>query len=93
MMDLNRKYIRNQDNVAETEFEGATVLLDIESCKYLKLNLTAKDLWTWSQTAITIANLVTKLVDKYQIDHQLAHKDVISWLESMLDRKLVIAVE
>ncbi len=80
---------RVSSNIAETDFDAATILLHIESGKYYNFNETSSDLWKWLQETTTAEKLARMLMEKYDCAYEQALTDVLAFLNEAISQGLV----
>jgi hypothetical protein len=91
MLELNplQKIQRIDEDVTETEFEGKVILLHIENGEYYNLNETGSDLWGYLAEPKTLDELVKLIEKKYLITAEDCQADILLWLESTINKKLL----
>jgi hypothetical protein len=73
------------------EIDGETILLDLDSSKYLGLNRSGTLLWPAIVKGSTRTELVQKLVREFEIDSDLAARDVDVFVGACRERNLLEA--
>ena len=71
------------------EFGSSIVVLDELAEQRVVLNETAAYLWLELENSPTEDALVCALEGEYEVDLEVARRDVSTWLESMIDQGLV----
>jgi hypothetical protein len=71
------------------EIDGEVVVLDVEGSHYLNLNETAAALWTMLADGATERQLVTKLIDEFDVDESTARADVQAFVSSCRENRLL----
>lgn len=89
MIDQNVVLIRINEDIAETDFEGKVVLLHIENGAYYNFNVTGSDLWRWLEQENSAYDLAIKISQKYDCSVEECLPDVLSWIDDVLDKKIV----
>jgi hypothetical protein len=64
-------------------------VLDIEQSHYLNLNLTGSVLWLKLAEGATERQLVSKLVEEFEVDESTARDDVVAFVASCRDSGLL----
>lgn len=65
------------------------VVLDLRSSRYLRLNDTAALLWRRLETGATRDQLVAAIVEEYDVEPDVAQRDVDAALASLLEHELL----
>lgn len=66
-----------------------TVLLNLKDDGYYTLNESASFLWNLLRHPITVADLTARLRDEYSLVYDRAERDVVRFLESAREAKLL----
>jgi hypothetical protein len=77
------------DNKVAAEIGAETVILDIESGYYFQLNVTGARIWSFLESPLSIAALCARLEAAFEIDSETCRDEVVSFVETMRDKKLV----
>lgn len=80
---------RVDEDIAETEFENAIVLLHIENGEYYNFNSTGSTLWKALQQPRDVAELARLLAASYECTAEDCQPDVIAWLQETSQKGLV----
>lgn len=91
MMDAHagqRLQLRSED-VAWREVEGEIVVLDLTGGVYLSINDSGAALWSRLTEGATRAELADALVSEYEIDRDLALRDVDAFVAMLAEHKLL----
>ena len=83
---------RIDENIAETEFENAIVLLHIENGEYYNFNCTGSTLWKALQQPRRVDELALLLAAKYECTAEYCQSDLIAWLQETSKKGLVQVV-
>lgn len=84
-MVLNRKM-----GIMTADMNGATVMLDIESGKYFNLGEVGGRIWEILEQPTSVKDLVSTLVQEYDVTEEQCLEDIVPFLEKMLNRGLVV---
>lgn len=84
-MVLNRKM-----GIMTADMNGATVMLDIESGKYFNLGEVGGRIWEILEQPTSVKDLVSILVQEYDVTEEQCLEDIVPFLEKMLNRGLVV---
>lgn len=89
MIDPNVVLKRMDEDVAETELDDKIVLLHIENGEYYNFNVTGSDLWRWLGASSSAHDLALKMANKYDCSVDACLPDILSWVNELLDKKIV----
>lgn len=84
-MVLNRKM-----GIMTADMNGAIVMLDIESGKYFNLGEVGGRIWEILEQPTSVKDLVSTLVQEYDVTEEQCLEDIVPFLEKMLNRGLVV---
>jgi hypothetical protein len=87
-MDLNQKIARS-DNFVFNEVDGELVMMNIETGAYASLNETGKSIWTLLDAPKSLSEVVSSLVEEYEIDQATCEKEVLPFVENMLKSEVL----
>jgi len=90
--DLNAKISRCNDLV-DSQIDGETVMLDIESGKYFGLDQIATEIWSLLETPTSIACICKQLERDYKVSSEHCERDVLSFIREMKSKGLLIIEE
>lgn len=68
---------------------GKTALLNEATGEYLTFDETATAIWEKIEAPITFDDLVSQLLDEYEVDRKLLEDDVNQALETLSQKKLI----
>ncbi|MDW6156825.1 lasso peptide biosynthesis PqqD family chaperone, partial [Klebsiella pneumoniae] len=68
---------------------GEKVMLNIENGKYYNLGKIGGDIWELIDKTILVSELINNIVAKYDVNKEKCEEEVISFLESMHEERLV----
>lgn len=88
-MDLNQKIARS-DNFVFNEVDGELVMMNIETGAYASLNETGKSIWTLLDAPKSLSEVVSSLVEEYEIDQATCEKEVLPFVENMLKSEVLM---
>jgi hypothetical protein len=80
----------NSDEVMWRVLGDELVVLEISTSTYLTLNGTAKVLWELLVDANSVSELVVHLVNRYQVTAGQATSDVTGFINTLLERGLLL---
>ena len=72
------------------EVEGELVVLDLRESRYLAINRTGQVLWTILLEGATREELITRLIEEFEIERPRAASDVDSFTSELESRGLLV---
>lgn len=87
-----RMRVRRLDDILETEIDDETVMMDIEKGSYFGLNPTGSRIWSLLAEPVVIGDLCDRLTVEFEVPQEQCEKQVIGFLENLLERGLVQVV-
>ena len=72
-----------------SDMDGEKVMLSIESGKYYNFGEIGGKIWDIMEESITINQLVTTLIDIYDVEQTQCEQQVLSFLEQLLKENLI----
>lgn len=83
-------YLANSHGVHFEDFNGENVIVNLNLGNYYSLRHSASCLWDALQQGVLEADLVTDLVDFYQLDSAMISQDVQHFLAELSKEQLII---
>jgi len=96
MFTRNNRFIRNQE-VVSRRIEGELIIVPIRSGvgdlnSLYTLNPVGSVLWEFMTEGHTVGEMVQRVCDEFEVTKAQARKDVETFLNSLLEEKLVLSV-
>lgn len=66
-----------------SDLAGEAVILNLKSGVYIGLNEVGAIIWSWIQEPKTVESLQTQLLNEYEVEPELCHKDLIKTLQDL----------
>ena len=90
------RFVRNQE-VVSRKIEGELIIVPIRSGvgdlnSLYTLNPVGSVLWDFMTEGHTIAEMVQRVCDEFEVTKAQARKDIETFLDSLLEEKLVLSV-
>lgn len=92
MIDKEQKY-QLSPKVLSQEIDGESILLDMGSENYFGLNEVGSTVIEKLKDTATLENLVSCLLETYEVERQQLEEDTMELLQQLLDAGLIIPVE
>ena len=73
------------------DMNGSAVMMDIMTGKYYNLGTVGGRIWELLEEPMTIAALVQKLTDEYDVSAETCRTDILPFLDTLLERGLLLA--
>ncbi len=70
--------------------EGEAVLVKVDSGEVVQLNEVAAEIWRVIDGKKTISEIVNHIHGHFEVDRERAKKDALEFVQSLLDKKLVM---
>ncbi|HEY9478804.1 MAG TPA: PqqD family peptide modification chaperone [Gemmatimonadaceae bacterium] len=85
---MHTRYRPAPDALFATLSDGA-VVLDIQTKKYFSLNDTGARIWALMREGLAIDDMISVLLDEYDVSRSAASEAVSSLVESLASEKLI----
>jgi hypothetical protein len=82
-MKINEKIIAR-------EIQGEAVLLNKENGDYFSLNIVGTDIYNCICKGLETEDIVTTLLQKYNVEHDTLKDDVISLISKLKEKKIIL---
>lgn len=82
--------LRQAPDVVACSLESGNALLDLTSSNYYSLNGSAAMIWEWIDSGATIAELVERMLETYDVDRETCVADIQSIVASFEQAGLVV---
>ncbi len=66
-----------------TDLAGEKVMIDFESGKYFLVKGVGNVIWDYLQTETTAEEIISKLLDEYDVEPEVCEKQVLDFLNKM----------
>lgn len=87
-ISIEHLVIQNEGNIV-SDMGGEKVMLNIENGKYYNLGKIGGDIWELIDKTILVSELINNIMAQYDVDKEKCEEEVISFLESMHEERLV----
>ena len=82
--------IQRKSEILSSELDGETVLMSAENGEYLGLDDIGSRIWQLIEKSITFEILIDHLIKEYKVNRIDCEKDVLEFLEGLLNKQLII---
>ena len=72
------------------EIDGEVVMLSIENSEYYGMDKVGSRIWQLLEKPMLFKELVTKLMDEYEVTEEQCRLDTLGFVRKMTDKKLLI---
>ena len=96
MQNNHARFVRNQE-VVSRKIEGELIIVPIRSGvgdlnSLYTLNPVGSVLWDFMAQEHSVGEMVHRVCDEFEVTETQAEKDIASFLDSLLEEQLVVAV-
>jgi len=85
---MSTKYIQNK-KVIQSKIGEEVVMLDIDSGFYFGLNSVASIIWGKLEKEITFDDMISDLLEEYNIDRSTCENETKIFLDQLLEKKII----
>ena len=86
-------FCRNKKEFLASEVDGEAVIMNTSNGTYWGLNGTSNDIWKVTEEPMNLENIVSKLMEIYDVDKETCTKETLGVLTSMSSRNILIVKE
>ena len=79
--------MKRQLNV--TDLSGEKVMIDFESGKYFLIKGVGNDIWEMIQNDITVSDIISKLLEEYDVSEEECESSVMDFLEKLSEFQII----
>lgn len=81
--------IKQTDGKLSTEIDGETVIMDLKLGVYSSFNAVASLIWTEVQHEKGFFPVLDSILEHFDIDRKIAHKELVTFLDELLEKNLI----
>ncbi|MGG7620205.1 lasso peptide biosynthesis PqqD family chaperone [Bacillus coreaensis] len=85
-------YVKQVEGNIVSDMGGEKVMLSIENGKYYNLGESGGTIWGLLEESTMVKDVITKLTEMYEIEHEECEEQVITFLNHLLKEGLVKVV-
>jgi len=89
---MSKRYIQNK-KIIQSKIGEEVVMMDIDSGFYFGMNGVGSVIWKHLSTAITLDELVHKMMNEFKVDKQTCEADTIEFLDNLLEKNIIRVLE
>ena len=89
MLEKNQIIYRNS-KILVNQVDGETVMMSIENGTYYGMNPTGNYIWNLLQEESSIEELLLKLSNTYNLSEDQCQKEVLPFVQTMIDEKILL---
>jgi hypothetical protein len=72
------------------EIDGEVVMLSIENSEYYGMDKVGSRIWQLLEKPLSFKELVTLLMNEYEVDEDLCRHDTLEFVRKMSDKQILI---
>ncbi|HBS85743.1 MAG: hypothetical protein A2W91_13430 [Bacteroidetes bacterium GWF2_38_335] len=84
--------IHRDPKMLSSYMDNEIVMMSIENGEYYGLNEIGSRIWELTEKPIKIEDLISKLMDEYEVDRENCMKDTMEFLDKLAEKKLIVKV-
>lgn len=81
--------IKLRKEVSVSVIDNEKVMIDFDSGKYFMIKGVGNDIWDMIQTEITVQEIISSLLNEYEIDAPTCETQVLSFLQKLEDNNFI----
>lgn len=82
--------LSRREGLMTADMNGSAVMMDIMTGKYYNLGQVGGRIWEILEEPMTVAALVKKLTDEYDVSAAQCRTDILPFLDTLLERGLLL---
>jgi hypothetical protein len=87
-INLDSIILQNKDHI-ESDMNGEKVMFSVKNGKYYNLGIVGGDIWELLKEPISINQLISLLMEKYDVQREQCEENVIGFLEHLRCEELI----
>ena len=94
-MQVNKKILENsiilasENNISGDLLDGEVAILNLKDGIYYGLNSVGNRIWKLIQRPISVEEMISILLDEFDVDEETCYQEVINLLEDLSARNLI----
>ena len=82
--------LSRREGLMTADMNGSAVMMDVMTGKYYNLGAVGGRIWELLEEPMTLAALVQKLTDEYDVSAEQCRNDILPFLNTLLERGLLV---
>ena len=82
--------LSRREGLMTADMNGSAVMMDVMTGKYYNLGQVGGRIWELLEEPMTLAALVQKLTDEYDVSAEQCRNDILPFLNTLLERGLLV---
>lgn len=78
------------DDVLATDSQDVTVLMSMDTGKFVELNETAREVWELTDGETSVADIVERLAERFEVSREKCRADVTGLYARLCEEGLVV---
>ena len=91
-LNKNTLLARNPDLIG-ADMDGEMVMMSIDKGAYYGINNMGSWIWNLLENEMTVLAIIDSVCDAYEVEAKRAHKDIMEFLNNLLEHGLVIIIK
>jgi hypothetical protein len=92
MDEINlQSIISAKKEIVAADMDGDTVMMSVAAGKYYNLGTTGGAIWKMLESPVSVATLIAKLLERYEVTREQCETEVLSFLNSVNQEGLLEA--
>lgn len=87
--DSNQLLIVQNANLISAKVSDDTLIMNVETGKFIQINRSAAIIWEMIETPMTFASLCAALVERFDVSAETCEAEVRDWIEHMRALRLI----
>jgi hypothetical protein len=75
--------ISAKKEIVAADMDGDTVMMSVEAGKYYNLGTTGGAIWKMLESPISVATIIAKLLEQYEVTREQCETEVLSFLNEV----------
>jgi hypothetical protein len=88
-LTLQSTVTRNNEDYICSSVGNETVIMNIKTGKYIGINSIGTVIWKLLEQQLQVSNIITSLIDTYDISAAECESQLLQYLEELLNEKLI----
>ena len=82
--------VKQNPNMLTTPMDGEIVMMSVQHGKYYSIGKTGVAIWEEIGDGSSIQDVVNRLCERYEVDADICKRDVITFVEKMAAKEIVL---